>query len=163
MIKIKIDVPTDVFIALQEQATKLPALVNKAIERQGANIRKRMLDELQKEPSKPKYPIRWKSERQRRAFFATNGFGGGIPYRRTGRLAANWKVRIVFDQAGGSISAVNDTPYANYVQGDDAQPMHLASGWPQAAPIFVRYSELLKDNLIETWHTVTDIYGGVKG
>ena len=36
------------------------------------------------------YPIQWDSERQRRAYFATNGFGGGIPYRRTGAYERSW-------------------------------------------------------------------------
>jgi hypothetical protein len=30
------------------------------------------------------YPIQWDSERQKRAYFATGGFGSGIPYQRTG-------------------------------------------------------------------------------
>lgn len=29
------------------------------------------------------YPIQWDSQRQKRAYFATNGFGNGIPYSRT--------------------------------------------------------------------------------
>lgn len=33
---------------------------------------------------KSDYPVTWDSARQRRAFFATNGFGHGIPYERTG-------------------------------------------------------------------------------
>jgi hypothetical protein len=37
------------------------------------------------------YPVQWDSERQRRAFFATNGFGKGIPYQRTGRYIASWQ------------------------------------------------------------------------
>jgi hypothetical protein len=37
-----------------------------------------------KEAGKPvTYPIQWDSERQKRAYFATNGFGAGIPYQRT--------------------------------------------------------------------------------
>lgn len=45
-----------------------------------------------------KYPpsprrVRWDSERQRLAYFATNGFGGGIPYRRTGTYGRSWYLR----------------------------------------------------------------------
>ena len=39
---------------------------------------------------KPTYPINWDSDKQRRAFFATNGFGGGIPHKRTGKTARGW-------------------------------------------------------------------------
>lgn len=37
--------------------------------------------------------VRWDSEKQRRAFFATNGFGGGIPYQRTGVYGKSWYIR----------------------------------------------------------------------
>lgn len=40
-------------------------------------------ERLSQEGKPVRYPIDWDSERQRRAFFATNGFGKGIPYRRT--------------------------------------------------------------------------------
>jgi hypothetical protein len=41
------------------------------------------------------YPIRWDSEKQRRAFFATDGFGHGIPYQRTG--ATKWTIDKSFE------------------------------------------------------------------
>ena len=41
------------------------------------------------------YPVQWDSEKQRRAFFATNGFGHGIPYERTGKT--KWSVRKSFE------------------------------------------------------------------
>ena len=34
--------------------------------------------------------VNWDTERQRRAYFATGGFGAGIPYRRTGATQAAW-------------------------------------------------------------------------
>jgi hypothetical protein len=51
---------------------------------------------LGKIPGPVKYPIRWTSERQRRAFFATNGFGRGIPTKRTGDVA-RWGVFVDYD------------------------------------------------------------------
>ncbi len=54
------------------------------------NVRKRMSEE-----GKPvTYPIQWDSERQRRAFFATGGFGKGIPYRRTNRYRFGWREEL---------------------------------------------------------------------
>ena len=41
-------------------------------------------EELSIPAPEPTYPIQWDSERQRRAFFATDGFGRGIPTERTG-------------------------------------------------------------------------------
>jgi hypothetical protein len=52
------------------------------------NVKSRM-----SEAGKPvTYPINWDSEKQRRAFFASDGFGGGIPYQRTGQYEASWTV-----------------------------------------------------------------------
>ena len=55
-------------------------------------IKAPLLDELGYTPGRVKYPIEWTSERQRKAFFATDGFGAGIPYKRTGRAAKSWFV-----------------------------------------------------------------------
>ena len=49
--------------------------------------------ERMSEDGKPvRYPINWDSEKQRRAFFATKGFGKGIPYRRTDRYRYGWSL-----------------------------------------------------------------------
>lgn len=58
-----------------------------AVRQVSSNVKRRMAVE-----GKPiRYPVEWDSERQRRAFFATNGFGHGIPYRRTNRYRLGWK------------------------------------------------------------------------
>jgi hypothetical protein len=52
------------------------------------NVKTRM-----SEPGTPiQYPVQWDSEKQRRAFFATNGFGKGIPYTRDGGYERSWTV-----------------------------------------------------------------------
>jgi hypothetical protein len=66
------------------------------------------------QPGKPVvYPIQWDSVRQRRAFFASNGFGHGIPYRRQGRNEQGWKLRSV--ETGAVLE--NRTRAARYVGG----------------------------------------------
>jgi hypothetical protein len=42
-----------------------------------------------------RYPVQWDSERQKRAFFATNGFGQGIPYQRTNRMVLGMRLERV--------------------------------------------------------------------
>jgi len=71
--------------------------------------------ELQKPAPKPSYPISWDSEKQRRAFFASDGFGGGIPYVRTGRGSKAWQVQEL--ATGGTLS--NPTKQAVYIWGDN--------------------------------------------
>lgn len=52
------------------------------------NVRQRM-----SEPGSPSAsPVQWDSDKQRAAFFASDGFGGGIPYNRTGAYERSWTV-----------------------------------------------------------------------
>lgn len=59
------------------------------------------------------YPVQWDSEKQRRAFFATDGFGGGIPYQRKGRYEASFQVqryelgtRVFSDHPSGAVAGM---------------------------------------------------------
>lgn len=51
-------------------------------------------------PESPTPPINWDSEKQRRAFWATNGFGGGIPHERQGALPGSFEESEVMASAG---------------------------------------------------------------
>ena len=86
----------------------------------------------------PGNPYQWQSEKQRRAYFATNGFGGGIPYRRTGTLKNSWEVKET--RGGYQNQIVNTSPYSQFVQGDDQQRGHAADKWRQ-------YGEIIKTNM----------------
>lgn len=90
-------------------------------------------------PAAVRYPIVWQTERQRRAFFASNGFGSGIPYRRTDDYIRNWRVdlrRTSENRADWIIS--NADPKARYVGGSLSyedrfqQRMHIATGWQKS-------------------------------
>lgn len=69
--------------------TKSPTAAHSVLEAAAERIRDRM-----NERKPVSYPIKWDSEKQRRAFFATNGFGKGIPYKRTGQTV--WTVNSSF-------------------------------------------------------------------
>jgi hypothetical protein len=154
-------VEDDILRAYQDAWRKAPALIANAYERAARPPLQRAMVKLKTYPGRVKYPIRWKSERQRRAFFASNGFGSGIPYRRTGALKRGWQYKLTKITQGGAVLIENDTSYAQFVQGDDAQPFHLATGWTQAAPVIALLREELEDILIETWFTLTDPRAGV--
>lgn len=80
------------------------------------------LDELRKPGASVTYPINWDSEKQRRAFFATNGFGKGIPYKRTGKLNRSWRITRASDSPQGRrygyYTIQSSLSYAKYVQGN---------------------------------------------
>lgn len=161
MISVTVSVPTDVIEAINEQIGRTPALMSRAYTRATSRLKGRMLDELRAQPGPPHYPLRWKSDRQRRYVMWLLRSEGNLPYQRTGELAQGWEVNIASSDAGGAITVENAVPYAQYVEGDAAQPFHLDTGWPQAAPIIARYAEEAEEVLIQTWFTVTDIYAGV--
>lgn len=64
--------------------------------------------------------VRWDSEKQRAAFFATNGFGGGIPYMRTGTYGKSWIIRRNprAARAMAGYSLIGNARYSKYVGGD---------------------------------------------
>lgn len=77
------------------------------------NVKERM-----SEDGKPvRYPIDWDSQKQRRAFFATKGFGKGIPYRRSNRYRLGWNM----ERGRFGVRLQNQSP-AGAVGG-------LTSGW----------------------------------
>lgn len=105
-----------------------------------ALVRPQMLDELQYTPPAVKLPIEWTSEKQQRAFFATDGFGRGIPTQRTGRLQGAWRVVGVSKNGRYQLVADNDTPYLPFVVGSvdfrsanralaPMQRFHRNTGW----------------------------------
>lgn len=63
----------------------------------------------------PTHPIQWDTERQKRAYFATNGFGGGIPTVRTDESPNAWKV--IKTDRGADMS--NPLSHAGYLYGTE--------------------------------------------
>lgn len=164
MIQMAVTVDADILEAYAEAAQKAPGLTRTAYRRAVGRLRSRILRPLQVEP--PLWPAnrrrRWKSERQRRAYFATDGFGAGIPYIRTHRLVNSYDVEVIDAPAdGGILQVVNNDPKAKFVVGDWAQPMHLDTGWIQVADVVSDARREAEDVLIETWFTVVDTFAGV--
>lgn len=163
MISVILTPPLDVMQAIDDELSRVPALMGRSFRRGMVGVAQRALERLKETPGTPHYPLRWKSERQRRAFFATNGFGGGIPSVRSGALEQGWQYALEAADAGGDFTLYNSVDYAVYVQGDFAQPYHLDTGWPQAAPILADAREEAENVAIELWYTVSDIYAGARG
>lgn len=150
----------DVFEVLAEQMQKTPSLLSTALKRQASKAKTRILGRLREEPGDPQHPIRWKTEKQRRAYFATDGFGRGIGAPRTHALSQGWTVDI----DGGnffSMDVYNTQDYTRFVEGEDKQPFHIDTGWLDANPILRDETELFEDVVIETYFTVGDPTAGV--
>lgn len=97
---------------LQNLGDEIPKISRLVIYRRAQAIQQGM----KKPGPKPTYPIQWDSEKQRKAFFATKGFGKGIPYKRTGDYTAQWKV----DKLGDIGYRVSNFSFpARHVGGDE--------------------------------------------
>jgi hypothetical protein len=69
----------------------IPDISRKRLYDAAVEIRQR----VSKAGSKIKHPVNWDSVKQRIAFFASGGFGQGIPYRRRGKFEKSWKIKPV--------------------------------------------------------------------
>lgn len=83
----------------------------------------------------PGNPYQWQTEKQRRAYFASNGFGGGIPYKRTGKGVAGWEKKET--GRGYQMLLKNRHAYMDYVQGFLQQRGHFADGWRKYRDIII--------------------------
>lgn len=118
-------------------------------------VREKALGVLRQEPGRVVYPIEWKSIKQRRAYFASRGFGQGIPYQRTGSLVNAWDVVLNrTSDYSGEIRAENDNPAARFVIGADQQPFHHNTGWYVTDEKIPAINAYANDALIDAWHSV---------
>jgi len=76
-------------------------------------------------------PYKWQSDKQRKAYFASNGFGGGIPSRRTGAVNRGWQASV--DPYRKTV--FNRLNYARYVMGARQQMGHAVDGWRKVAKV----------------------------
>ncbi len=111
---------------LQNLSDEIPKVSRLAMYRASQRIQQRM----KKVGAKPSYPINWASNKQRMAFFASNGFGGGIPYRRTGKYPSGWKV---VQKGSTGYTVTNDYEATQYIAGNaygQNQSSIHAGRWP---------------------------------
>lgn len=136
----------------------LPGRLQAACEDALVKVGPEMVRRLRTYPGSVKYPIAWTSERQRRAYFATNGFGAGIPYRRTGGLAAGWSVSGA-RRAAGYVVSVEGAEVGRFVVGSlrdvvvgrqrYQQRYHIHTGWMTAADVVADGFEAFASSLGE--------------
>lgn len=128
-----------------------------------AEIEQPLLAELQEQPplSKGVAP-NWTSALQRMAYFASKGFGRGIPYKRSGKLSQAWEIVGQLISDTWVIVVSNPMEAARFVYGSLAisnfsaaarfqQRFHAITGWKLAAPIvskwFDEYQNLFEEKM----------------
>jgi hypothetical protein len=161
VIAYKIDIETPIAAGFEAWANLVPDTVWDVLQDTRRRFADDVLDELRYYPDKVKYPIQWKSDRQRRAFFASNGFGKGIPYQRSGALGRSWEFRINRTPQGGQIEIENVAPYARFVVGTlrrdtraaarFQQPFHKNTGWPLASETNNYWTDAMQAHFEKTY------------
>lgn len=118
---------------LQDKLTKLtPRMIDAGVE--GANVK--IVEALKIYPPKSNAKFHWSSEKQRRAFFATKGFGRGIPYQRTQELRNGWQTI----GGGKNQIVVNEVGYAKWVQDIATQTIGMMyRGWDVIPTVLSRH------------------------
>ena len=132
------------------------------------DIRPYALQDLQRTPGKSHSPVIWANDDQRKAYFATDGFGRGIPTRRTGKAQAGWQVKNVAASDGYSMIIANSVAYAKYLYGSLAQDgsglrfqqkQHRATGWIQAQPIVAYWLDRATEDFKERYEEAIGEFG----
>lgn len=74
-------------------------------------------------------PFEFATLKSQRAYFASNGFGKGIPYKRSGTLGRGWNVAVSYKFQDSLIRISNVQPYSKFVYGPRQVPGHRTTGW----------------------------------
>ena len=108
------------------------------------------------EPGAPRYPLRWKSDKQRRYVMAKLRREGNLPYKRTGQLAASWFVWSEGSADSGMVGVENGSPVGRWVYTDDQQPFHKDTGWPRMEPVVDEYGGRATLLVMDGWERAVD-------
>ena len=159
-VKIDIKVKTNLK-AIQHFLDKYPDNVGALVQQSYDDTLVPVVNALRTPPRKRSYPsdypLEWTSERQRRAYFATNGFGAGIPYRRTGGLTRAWRGAVIPRGDGFRVVILNPVKSARFVYGTlsfnpslrtaGQQRFHVITGWVDGSknPVYAGLEDFRED------------------
>ena len=111
---------------IQERLKKLPDMA-KDMGVESAN--EYIVNAMQVQPPKPSRPFQWSSDKQRK--YVMDKIRNGEWSGRTQELRNGWKTI----GSGWKQMVVNETPYAEFVQGDNRIIGHTANGWKNTEDI----------------------------
>jgi len=152
----------DLLTAYTQVLEGAPEVANSLINATVNRERDGLLAQLHEEPGPVVYPFTWKSDKQRRAFFATNGFGRGIPTKRTHILVNAWRLVVVYEPNRiTSIMIENNDPKRRFVTGQDQQPGHAITGWYQDDSLIAdaqkRLTDAVETDLIKSFFAIEEV------
>lgn len=116
---------------LQQRAATAPRRIRLAARRELLASAEKLAEHVYQQPPGPVvYPFKFATDKSRIAYFASNGFGHGIPYIRTGALGSAWQINAIIVGNDVVVLASNDAKGAPFVFGPRQVPGHRRTGWP---------------------------------
>jgi hypothetical protein len=173
MFKHYLSIPHDMFKAFRELPVRAKRNFNREIRDVVQPNAQKQVDGLFTAPGPVKYKFRFGTagnpagaDRSRRAFFASRGFGRGIPTRRTGAILKAWAIEITRQGQTTYILLTNTDPKAKFVYG--LPPIqqqiigHARTGWGKDNKVaFGLLQEYVIGELVKAWRkSVTDAVKG---
>lgn len=148
-------------VAYEYILQRAPDVVNTRVNITVNRVRDRLLAKFRTEPGAVVYPIQWTSDRQRKAFFASNGFGHGIPYSRNHDLVNAWKLVVVYQPNRLTEIAVSNADLARqFVTGQNQQRFHAVTGWYKDADLLdqadVELTDAIETDLIQSFYAIDE-------
>lgn len=176
---IELQVNTDVVQNLIRTIQTAPQAATEAMTRIAIPRLQQRARQLLGAPGKPSHPLRWAPSRhpedqdktpntvfgyysrQKAAYFASDAFGAGIPFIRTGRLVQGWLVELRQNGSTFELVLTNPVEYWPFVQGPWQQPYHEDTGWSIRRDAAQVLSLEADDQLAIAWHfALFGRYGG---
>lgn len=144
---------------------RAPSLMKTVYERNTRRFVSRTLAKLKviPPPRAQGESIPWETLKQQSAFFASDGFGGGIPHQRGNppRHIKAWKVKYDLKDPAARIRFYNELATAVFVFGYRQQKMH--KGRFAHAPTVFEEAEKEHPVIVEaSWRTASDPRAGVR-
>ena len=170
MLRFRIRFENNVFADLNKTAQDAPVRFREALKQRAQAVKTQALTALHDVPGPVVYAdngrLRWKNERQKRAFFASNGFGRGIPTGRVnepGGVLGAYDVTVNAEGFNGSMLLINNYPGAEFIIGDFQQPFHADTGWQRVDNAAAEIGPVFADVVVAAWNEAVAPTGGGGG
>jgi hypothetical protein len=151
----------DVLLAYRESARTAPGRFGEYVDRTVKPYVEGLVADsaLTRAPLPVSSPFEFASLLSQQAFFASDGFGQGIPTkRRDPGVEDAWQVRVDRRRNDGFMSIFNDDPAAIYVFGAWQSPGHKKTGWGEGFDQgLIDISEKANDKMIDGWFQVVGV------
>ena len=110
---------------------------------------------------KPRYPLTWASQKQRRFVMAKLRKQGNLPYRRTGAFQKAWKVTAIRDRSSSLIAVSNDSGITEFLAGSSSVRQPMFPQWYHYEDVLLKAEDLATDLATNAWFDIVE-YGSVQ-